>query len=853
MGLPRLSTGSKFFFEGKSKFWIQGVSYGPFCPRDRTGAPFPSPEEVGKDFIQMREAGVNVIRLYEIPPGWFLDKAHEHGLRLFITFPWSKRTRFLDRSVKRGIRDRLAQVAKTFQGHPALAGYFVDNEIPADLCRWYGPRRVEGFLDSLVQTLKERDPLALVSYGNFPTTEYILPSSVDFYSYNVYLHDRQALSRYLARLQNLVGEKPLILSEFGMDTQRNSELAQATYLREQWEEILLGGLAGAILFAWTDEWYTDGGPVTDWAFGVVREDRSPKPSYWTLRELWKEAPGELYRRLPGRSLPRATVAVCTYNGASTLADCLRSLEHLSYPDYEVIVVDDGSKDRTQSILAEFPWVRKVRQENLGLSAARNRAIAEATGEVIAFTDADCIADPDWLYYLVASLQKGDFVGVGGPNVSPPAKNWVEATVGAAPGSPSHVLISDHEAEHVPGCNMAFYKRALCEVGGFDPQFRAAGDDVDLCWRLRETGYRIAFSPAAIVWHHRRSTVRAYLKQQEGYGHAEALLRFKHLHYFGPTGSALWKGRVYAQNRLIPLWERPVIYHGIFGTGSFQLLYGSPDSPWGSLFGSFEWIFFGMTILGLSFFLPSLRLIPPLFFAPTLLWALNYMARAVLQERYDGVPSRVLLFLLVILQPVVRGWARYRTWLLGKATPPGQPLPKLAFSLGLRPGPREFAFWTDTGKGRIELLAALEKNLKKEGWSFALDTGWTHWDIHIFANRWWGIRMRTLTEIYPKGGRLTVVTAKLLPSLLFWTVTAAGYGGAFFLGKEGAGGPLPWALACTGLLGFVYLQGSALRHRLGELLSRTAQELGFQVLPSSFLRQRRKEKAFFRRTDPNLTP
>ena len=80
--------------------------------------------------------------------------------------------------------------------------------------------------------------------------------------------------------------------------------------------------------------------------------------------------------------------------------------------------------------------------------------------MLAYTDSDCMADPDWLYYLIGTLVSGDYAGVGGPNVSPPAENWVQACVAAAPGGPSHVLLTDTVAEHIPGCNMAFYRWAF---------------------------------------------------------------------------------------------------------------------------------------------------------------------------------------------------------------------------------------------------------------------------------------------------------------------------------------------------------------------------------------------------------
>src|SRR5207253_407576 len=154
--------------------------------------------------------------------------------------------------------------------------------------------------------------------------------------------------------------------------------------------------------------------LTDWAFGIVTRERQPKKSFNTLREKF----GQDNSTLPHRALTKApfvSVIVCSYNGARTLADCLNSLGKINYPDYEVILVDDGSTDNTAQVAAQFPNVRYIRQENQGLSHARNTGAAAAKGEVFAYTDSDCMADPDWLYYLVGTLTSGDYAGVGGPN------------------------------------------------------------------------------------------------------------------------------------------------------------------------------------------------------------------------------------------------------------------------------------------------------------------------------------------------------------------------------------------------------------------------------------------------------
>jgi hypothetical protein len=111
-------------------------------------------------------------------------------------------------------------------------------------------------LRDLVEVAKDANPRALITYGNFPPTEYLQLPFLDFAMFNVYLHDREVFRRYLHRLQNLTGNRPLILGELGMDTLRHGEQAQADFLEGHLGEAMLTGLAGAFVFSWTDDWPT---------------------------------------------------------------------------------------------------------------------------------------------------------------------------------------------------------------------------------------------------------------------------------------------------------------------------------------------------------------------------------------------------------------------------------------------------------------------------------------------------------------------------------------------------------------------------------------------------------------------
>ena len=827
---PRVQVRGKFLFAGEEKYFLQGVTYGPFRDgEDHLG----HPEKVKRDFRLIAAAGFNTLRIYHPPGRWFLDLAAEHGLRVMVTVPWQRRVLFLDDgAVRKEIRASVRRAARGSAGHPAILGFYVDNEIPPDLVRWYGPQRVEGFLDSLVRIVKDEDSEALAAYANFPPTEYLIPRETDFLSYNVYLHRGADLRAYLSRLQNLAEERPLLLGEFGMDTIRHSEEEQSNLLSLHWDEVFRGGLAGTILFSWTDEWFTDGIDVEDWAFGLVRKDRQPKLAYQALARQTISPQDALVEKFPLSRTPKVSVVVCSYNGGATLRGCLAALQKMNYPDFEVILVDDGSKDNTQSIAAEFPLVKNILQPNRGLSVARNVGLHAATGEIIAYTDSDCMPDSDWLYFLVATLLQGSFAAVGGPNLHPPAQNSVAAAVAACPGAPTHVLLTDTEAEHIPGCNMAYWRSALEGVGGFDGEFRTAGDDVDLCWRLLQQGHRIGFSPSALVWHHRRFTMQAYFRQQKGYGEAEAMLRFKHMQYFDPQGSARWKGVIYGLPRFERVFHRPIIYHGVFGTGFFQCLYPKPASPWAQLVGGLEWNALTLFVFLVSIQIEPLRILPLLMLGATLVPALSFMVLARIEPRHDTVLARLTVFYLALLQPLVRDWARYFTWLKGKRTPDSvvqTPEKDAGPSLPLWKA-RELAFWSEQGRERISLLEEVEKILEEEGWRYAQDTGWNSWDIQIFANRWWHVRLRTLTEIYPHGRRLTRVHQGIVPSTfsILFALTAVTADVLVGLSYRSA---LPAFLSILGLAvcGWIWT-GWQLRRRVGDLVRVAARRA--QLLPLS---------------------
>src|SRR5438132_126654 len=271
--------------------------------------------------------------------------------------------------------------------------YGIGNEIPASIVRWHGRRRVEKFIERLYRIAKDEDPDALVTYVNYPSTEYLRLPFLDFPSFNVYLESPEAFEDYLARLHSLSDDRPVLLAEIGMDSLRNGTEKQAATLERQVRTALRVGCAGVVVFAWTDEWYHGKYLVEDWAFGLTTRDRTPKPALHAVSRAFAEAPFP-----PDLRWPKISVVVSTFNGAATIRDTLAGLEHLDYPDFEVIVVNDGSTDATPQIASEYR-VRLITTRNQGLSAARNIGIRASTGEIVAFIDDDAYPDLHWLRFL----------------------------------------------------------------------------------------------------------------------------------------------------------------------------------------------------------------------------------------------------------------------------------------------------------------------------------------------------------------------------------------------------------------------------------------------------------------------
>lgn len=232
-------------------------------------------------------------------------------------------------------------------------------------------------------------------------------------------------------------------------------------------------------------------------------------------------------------IPKVSIIVPTYNGEETLPLCLDSLMKLNYPKgkFEIIVVDNNSTDRTKDIIKNYP-VKYVFEREKGCASARNKGIEESSGEIIAFTDADCIVDKNWLKNIIKPLKNESIGGVGGKILAYSSENLIEKYIDSKDfySQPTHSNKIKSIFLSIKTANAAFRKDALRECNGFDPIF-CRSEDVDLTTRLMFAGYNIAHAPKAIIFHKHRANLINFCKWRFGVGEGVALLFFKYKKIF----------------------------------------------------------------------------------------------------------------------------------------------------------------------------------------------------------------------------------------------------------------------------------------------------------------------------------
>jgi len=297
----RLTIDGKFFSLDGERTWIKCVCYGPF--------PDPQPD-VFAEFKRIREAGFNSIRLYESPSNTLLEAALENDLLIFAGINWQWRRVFLGADTKRfwheGCIEAMHQLS-IWGNHPAIVAIYIANEIPSSIARWIGPTTTRESLDKMIEVIKEALPHLLLGYANYPSSAYLEPTLADFTALNLYIEDPQKLTHYLNHAHHMAGDRPLLISECGLDSMRNGVDRQKEVLAWQLQLIRSAGCAGATLFSWSDRWRSGSDTVDDWQFGLTDITGLNKPVLDTVS-------GEI-RPVTLSVYPMFSVIICVHNGS----------------------------------------------------------------------------------------------------------------------------------------------------------------------------------------------------------------------------------------------------------------------------------------------------------------------------------------------------------------------------------------------------------------------------------------------------------------------------------------------------------------------------------------------------------
>lgn len=213
-----------------------------------------------------------------------------------------------------------------------------------------------------------------------------------------------------------------------------------------------------------------------------------------------------------------SIVVPAYNAGETIGPLLDSLLNLDYPEYEIIIVNDGSTDRTKEIVERYP-VRLINQPNRGASAARDAGFRVASGEIVAYVDSDVTVTRDWLRELVPAFSDPTVAAATGQTIflrNDTIASWLRSLDIARRNA--HRKTYTRLAN---GPNSAFRRTVLEEVGGFDPRWYHA-EDTEVSYKIGLRGYRIQYVPGAIAYHIPEEDWRTYIRKR--YRDAKAFTR-----------------------------------------------------------------------------------------------------------------------------------------------------------------------------------------------------------------------------------------------------------------------------------------------------------------------------------------
>lgn len=325
--VKKIEVKEKFIFVDGEKVIIKGVQYSPWRPGTgpNKGYPYPDSSQVSQDLDLIEDLGANTILVYD-PPEYLLRIAARYDLMVIYTFAinwWAAGSESFTAE-----EQKILEKVEKFKENPNILAWQLGNEIPVAILQNVKPEILEQELKRVYDAVKSTDPNHIISHGNWPPMRNLNLSFFDITGFNVYPVwppevVAQGYGNYISKfLQPISGDKPLLITEFGVNTLEAGEEGQAQMIERCWNELLAAGACGGIVFSFADEWWKNyDNPVgkDQWWFrnpapddelvhdldpeehyGLMTYDRKPKAAYYAVAEIFKEKNNKAARMLlPG--------------------------------------------------------------------------------------------------------------------------------------------------------------------------------------------------------------------------------------------------------------------------------------------------------------------------------------------------------------------------------------------------------------------------------------------------------------------------------------------------------------------------------------------------------------------------
>ncbi len=204
---------------------------------------------------------------------------------------------------------------------------------------------------------------------------------------------------------------------------------------------------------------------------------------------------------------KAGLYIPCFNAEKTIQLCLEAVFKQTYPIEEVIVVDDGSTDNSMRIASGYPVKIIKHKFNQGLAAARNTAIKNIDAELVASIDADCQPSPEWLGILIDKINASKVIGAGGKLLETQSCVY---DLWRSKHMRQFWEDKENNPEFLFGSNTLFRKEALLNIGLYDESLKNNYEDVEICSRLKEKGYKFIYEPKATAWHLKSDNINSLL-------------------------------------------------------------------------------------------------------------------------------------------------------------------------------------------------------------------------------------------------------------------------------------------------------------------------------------------------------